>query len=66
MPYHATESGGFLSHLDPARLSVPRNAYYIGILVHIMVLVVYTSFMQKYDNLDGWEIAFWILALGYL
>jgi hypothetical protein len=34
VPYHNSENGGFLAHLDPARLAVPRNAYYASVVIH--------------------------------
>ncbi|CEH19393.1 INACTIVE [Ceraceosorus bombacis] len=66
VPYHSVESGSFLTHLDPSRLAVPRNAYYTSISMHMVLLFLYTMTTLEYNGFDFWEGAFWIFAASYV
>ncbi|KAF4601937.1 hypothetical protein EYR40_005138 [Pleurotus pulmonarius] len=73
VPYQDRGDGSFWSHLDPARLSVPRYQNMFRICVWISFLVVYSQAVREplerlgntHQGLDEWEIVLYILALAF-
>ncbi|KAF4575132.1 hypothetical protein EYR36_006488 [Pleurotus pulmonarius] len=73
VPYQNRGDGSFWSHLDPARLSVPRYQNMFRICVWISFLVVYSQAVREplerlgntHQGLDEWEIVLYIMALAF-
>lgn len=42
-PYSESQSGGFLSHVDPSRLCVPRYQNFFRVAVWLFFLIVYSQ-----------------------
>ncbi|KDQ29508.1 hypothetical protein PLEOSDRAFT_1103521 [Pleurotus ostreatus PC15] len=73
VPYQDAGDGRFWSHLDPARLSVPRYQNMFRICVWISFLVVYSQAVREplerlgntHQGLDEWEVVLYIMALAF-
>ncbi|CAO1618664.1 unnamed protein product [Sympodiomycopsis kandeliae] len=66
VPYRSSGQGSFYDHFDPRRLAVPRTLYSFGLVTWIIFLVVYSLATLEYTGLDGFEIALWVMLVGYL
>ncbi|KAK0462001.1 uncharacterized protein EV420DRAFT_140598 [Desarmillaria tabescens] len=73
VPYSETHLETFWGHLDPSRLSVPRYQNIVRVIVWFVLLFVYCQTVrqpaERLDplnnaHLDGWEDAFYLLALS--
>ncbi|KAL0067656.1 Calcium channel yvc1 [Marasmius tenuissimus] len=74
VPYAETHSGGFLGHLDPSRLSVPRYQNIFRVIVWFAFLVIYSQAVRQpverlrdpsyASSLDEWEIALYVVGLS--
>lgn len=65
VPWKAKHNGSFWDHFDPNRLAVPRFLYSVSLVAWIALLVVYSLTTRTYTGLDGWEIALWVMLLGF-
>ncbi|KAH0839846.1 hypothetical protein J3R83DRAFT_796 [Lanmaoa asiatica] len=73
IPYHKSQRGGFWSHIDPSRMSVPRYQNIFRIVVWFIFLGVYSQAVKEpterlnpvHVSLDPWEYALYIMALAF-
>ncbi|KIM68913.1 hypothetical protein SCLCIDRAFT_1209129 [Scleroderma citrinum Foug A] len=73
VPYHEMRHGDFWTHLNPARMSVPRYQNYFRIIVWLFFLVVYSQAVREplerldpvHASLDGWEYVLYVMALAF-
>ncbi|KAG9317378.1 hypothetical protein JVU11DRAFT_1577 [Chiua virens] len=72
-PYRKSPYGGFWSHIDPSRMSVPRYQNIFRIVVWFVFLGVYSQAVREpierinphHTSLDPWEYTLYIMALSF-
>lgn len=71
--YHKSRQAGFLGHMDPSRISVPRYQNFLRIVIWFFFLAVYSQAVREpldrldpnHTVLDVWEIVLYIMALAF-
>ncbi|KAF9263703.1 hypothetical protein L218DRAFT_927577 [Marasmius fiardii PR-910] len=74
IPFEETHSGGFSSHYDPSRLSVPRYQNIFRIIIWLFFLVAYSQAVRQpverlsdptyTSTMDEWEIVLYVIGLS--